>query len=319
MKKLIEHIEYLVLNHDCVTIPGVGAFIAQYHNAKVDSELGCFFPPRRIISFNSAIRHNDGLLATSIARKESISYSRAVDRMNEYVGILQQELNESRIVALGNVGTLSLIEDDKLLFEPSAGFSASKQLVGMQAFPLTKISLDNKDYKADDVYYVPISRNLFKLAASIIMILMLGFVLSTPIIDEKAVFASMGTNITSPVNDNIIDMDAMSPDQQLSIALPDSRTSMATYEAPAPEITVAETPVKKAHRYYLVIASLPNQQKAEQYLARHKDEQLSMQIISSPTRCRIYVAAGDSYQEAAEMLSSKEFTGKHPDAWVYKK
>lgn len=315
MKKLIEHIEYLVLNHDCVTIPGIGAFIAQYHSAKVDSELSCFFPPRRVISFNSAIRHNDGLLATSIARKESISYPHAIEKMNECINNLQHELNSSSTITIGSIGTLTKTEDDKLLFEPdTSGSGVSKQLMGMQSFPLKSISCEQKNIKSTDVYYVPISRNIFKLAASIVLILMLGFVLSTPIIDEKAVFASMGTNIVAPMDDNTIDMDQLSSDQQLSIALPDSKTAAAIYEK-----NEEETPLHKPHHYYLVIASLPNQQKAEQYLERYKDDSLNMQIISSPTRCRIYVASGESYQEAAVMLSSKKFAERHPDAWVYKK
>lgn len=319
MKKLIEHIEYLVLNHDCVTIPGIGAFIAQYHSAKVDSELHCFFPPRRVISFNSEIRHNDGLLASSIARKDSISYARAVDKMNEYINLLRVQLKATGTVSLGSIGSLTITEDDTLLFEPTENPKVSKQLVGMHAFPLTALALNRHAERHEDVYYVPISRNVFKLAASIIMILMLGFVLSTPIIDEKAVFASMGTNIVPSLNEDIIDMDLISPEQQLSIALPDAKTSMAIYEKQVNDESVQEPSLKKAPRYYLVIASLPNKQKAEQYLSIHQNEKLSMQIISSPTRCRIYVASGDSYKEAAAMLSSKEFAREHPDAWVYKK
>lgn len=319
MKKLIEHIEYLILNHDCVTIPGIGAFIAQYHSAKMDSDLHCFFPPRRVISFNSAIRHNDGLLASSIARKESIPYGRAVDKMNEYINLFNAQLKETGAVSLGSIGFLTVTEDDTLLFEPAANPNISKQLVGMHAFPLTALSLSQPAERHEDVYYVPISRNVFKLAASIIMILMLGFVLSTPVIDEKAVFASMGTNIVPSLNEEIIDIDFLSPEQQLSIALPDAETSMSIYEKPANNVPEQEKLLKKVPHYYLVIASLPNQQTAEQYLRRHQNNKLPMYIISSPTRCRIYVASGDSYKEAAAMLSSKEFVKEHPDAWVYKK
>ena len=38
MISMIEHIEYLMLSHDCVVVPGFGAFIAQHNESIIPSE-----------------------------------------------------------------------------------------------------------------------------------------------------------------------------------------------------------------------------------------------------------------------------------------
>ena len=44
MERLSIHIEYLLLRHDCVVVPGFGAFINARSEARVDSESGQVYP-----------------------------------------------------------------------------------------------------------------------------------------------------------------------------------------------------------------------------------------------------------------------------------
>ena len=78
MISIVEHIEYLIARHDCVVVPGWGAFIAQYEASSV-SALGRWQNPGRQISFNSALSYNDGLLASSIMQREQCAYEIAMD------------------------------------------------------------------------------------------------------------------------------------------------------------------------------------------------------------------------------------------------
>ena len=79
MITICEHIEYLLRNHDCVIVPGWGAFIAQYQPASF-TEDGQMLPPSRLIGFNASISHQDGLLASSVMRREKISYDAASNK-----------------------------------------------------------------------------------------------------------------------------------------------------------------------------------------------------------------------------------------------
>ena len=70
MYNLSLHIEYLLLHHDCVVVPGLGAFINVRHAAYFDAVTRVWHPMTREVRFNGALTHDDGLLSSSYARKE---------------------------------------------------------------------------------------------------------------------------------------------------------------------------------------------------------------------------------------------------------
>lgn len=60
-----------------MVIPGLGAFIVNMVPAHIDYEKRVVTPPSRSLMFNQAVALDDGLLANSIARKNSISFEDA--------------------------------------------------------------------------------------------------------------------------------------------------------------------------------------------------------------------------------------------------
>ena len=66
MISLARHIELLLLEHDCVIVPGLGGFIANHADARyTGDEEHLFLPPYRTIGFNQQLQVNDGLLVQS--------------------------------------------------------------------------------------------------------------------------------------------------------------------------------------------------------------------------------------------------------------
>ena len=65
MIELAKHIEVLLLENDCVIVPGLGGFIAHYCSSKYNKETHEFCPPVRSIGFNPKLVMNDGLLVQS--------------------------------------------------------------------------------------------------------------------------------------------------------------------------------------------------------------------------------------------------------------
>ena len=51
MIELSQHIEVLLLENDCVIVPGLGGFVAHYTPA-IQLEENMFLPPTRTIGFN---------------------------------------------------------------------------------------------------------------------------------------------------------------------------------------------------------------------------------------------------------------------------
>ncbi|MDE5586641.1 MAG: hypothetical protein K2I92_09975 [Muribaculaceae bacterium] len=118
MDRLPLHIEYLLTRHDCVIVPGLGAFIATETEAYIDLEAGIIRPRRREISFNSSVVTDDGLLAHSIARRERLPYEAARRELSLLADRMRADLEEEGEVSIGMVGRLVKDAEGLLSFQP---------------------------------------------------------------------------------------------------------------------------------------------------------------------------------------------------------
>lgn len=118
MTDLSLHIEYLLQHHDCVIIPGLGAFVAVYTPALFDAERDIIAPPYRGVQFNPAISSDDGLLASSYARRYSLNYTAARERLMRDAGLMRRRLEEGHSLRIGNIGTLATGDEQRILFTP---------------------------------------------------------------------------------------------------------------------------------------------------------------------------------------------------------
>ena len=55
MIEMDRHIEILLLNNDCVIVPGYGGFMAHHVDARRDETDGSILPPMRTIGFNQKL------------------------------------------------------------------------------------------------------------------------------------------------------------------------------------------------------------------------------------------------------------------------
>ena len=74
MIELAKHIEVLLLENDCVIVPGLGGFIAHYRSSIYNKEMREFYPPVRTIGFNPKLVMNDGLLVQSYMSKTGFQH-----------------------------------------------------------------------------------------------------------------------------------------------------------------------------------------------------------------------------------------------------
>ena len=112
---LATYINDLLYRYDCVIVPDFGGFVTNRIGAKMKNHI--FTPPTKQITFNSLLKHNDGLLANYIASSENISFEKANTVISLAVIKWQNEL-QTKAVIIENVGNLSLSEGKKIIFEP---------------------------------------------------------------------------------------------------------------------------------------------------------------------------------------------------------
>jgi hypothetical protein len=131
--RLATYISDLLYRYECVIIPNFGGFVTNEISAKVNHFTHTFYAPSKQLTFNSHIQNNDGLLANYVATSENISYSKAIEFIeNEVINWNLQLKNEE--IELKNIGSLKLNEVGKLIFEPSSSVNYLTSSFGLESY-----------------------------------------------------------------------------------------------------------------------------------------------------------------------------------------
>ena len=116
--ELSRHIEILLLDNDCVIVPGLGGFMAHYIPAEYVEEEKIFLPPQRTLGFNPQLQLNDSLLAQSYVEAYDISYPEAVRKIAAEVDEVKQTLAIEGKYEFYGIGTMKYTSEEKYLFQP---------------------------------------------------------------------------------------------------------------------------------------------------------------------------------------------------------
>ena len=113
----------LLLQNDCVVIPALGGFVANYNSAKIDVKNGLISPPSKSLSFNKNLTKNDGLLISCLADQKKIPFDEAKQVISLEVQLLKSKLNQNERIHFKNVGFLYMNESGKISFEQERFFN----------------------------------------------------------------------------------------------------------------------------------------------------------------------------------------------------
>ncbi len=131
--KLEHYISELLFKYDCVIVPGLGGFVANYKSATIQPIQNTFSPPSKSISFNKNLNNNDGLLANFIVQKEGVNFEVASKKIEEFVIEINQDLRLKKRILLNNIGTLFLDTENRTQFEPQ---NTVNHLLGSYGLPV---------------------------------------------------------------------------------------------------------------------------------------------------------------------------------------
>lgn len=145
MNELARHIASLLLENDCVIVPGFGGFIAHYDPAQKENEDFVFLPPMRVIGFNPQLRINDGLLAQSYMSAYGSSFPEAVKMIQQQSEELISSIHETGYIELNDVGELRYNIHGNYEFTPFDFRLATPDLYGLDSFRMKEL----KDLQAE--------------------------------------------------------------------------------------------------------------------------------------------------------------------------
>lgn len=326
MISILDHIQYLIISHDCVVVPGFGAFLAQNEPAGRDAA-GRWCPPYRMVSFNAGVCHDDGLLCASVARRAGVPYETAKAMVRNDVALLRQRLDACGRIELPRIGALET-DGETLLFSPDAVSPiAAARYVGLRSFGQAVAAEQPEE---DVVLHVDVRkrrsvRSWLKVAASAAVLIGFGFTLSTPVVinRDSMHYASISVpgldrcgDEIGKVADTLRTLFCVAPDKtdgEAAVAKNIAAIVEQENRASAGEKSLIESP--RVGMHYVIVASCDTRARAEKYVSRRPGH--GLRIVHSDGRYRVYTYATASKDDAMGRKQQSSFAALHPDAWVY--
>lgn len=336
MERLESHISYLIARHNCVIVPGIGAFLAHEVPASYNAEDKIFMPPYRALGFNPQVVIDDALLVSHYISCDNLSYDEAVARLKADTALLRSTLSQKGVVRFGALGTFEMNVKGEITFTPDANGIDDPANFGFE--PLAIETLEQSDRKN---IVIPIKRRDIGKYVAAVAAVILTFIFVTPVSDN-----AFKNNVRASITD-FASSEQISMMQQLSAVVPEAMEESAgieiapvdfsntkIVEAVAPEAVepkVAEPvvavvePVKivveqnKADnaepKYYIIVASSPSASNAELAVKELTAKKLaSYEVLDCGKRHRVAVDSFSSADAAQDALSQYQQT--FPDAWV---
>lgn len=353
MKVLVQHLENLLPEHDCVVVPGLGGFVQNEVAARIQPGARLFYPASKEIGFNHRLKFNDGLLAQSYQETNNLSFDEANTQIQNAVHEIQEKLEAGKFIRLGRTGTLFMI-DQQLIFRPdhhnhfypeAYGLTPftfpllNKPAVSEQASVAAHIPLQEKettnvsnsrDSKAkksrDEFIHIRFNRNRARQLMAGVAVFLFLILLSKPAgRPSGSQEAGMMHHYLSKSTPAVVPSKAASVVQIVKDSMVTKPEARATVPSPGiqkstsskmPKVyTEADPPA-----YFIIVSAFLKRSTAKRWMDEHEGEPFLKEagIVVGKGHARVYVKSFKEESEANQFLN--EFTSKHSEyasAWVY--
>ncbi|KGN76865.1 hypothetical protein HW49_11265 [Porphyromonadaceae bacterium COT-184 OH4590] len=308
MNFLAEHIEKLLISNDCVVVSSLGGFIKNRKTAAIMGNR--IVPPMVEISFNSMLRHDDGLLCSLIAEENDISYKSALALMNRYIEEFRQRLINEKNVVFGNIGLFTYV-DDTVIFTPYEANYLPEN------FGLAPIEVEERrrvqkigetiefDNDSITINITEIKQKVVRYAAMVAVVMLVA--IFVPKASKTTQYAGFMVN----KNDISVEKKRLASDKALA-------DFAKTIDKPLPQtnepIADAKPQVEQSRNYHLVVASFYQMNQAEEFCAENQDKFGNISILKSNDTPAKYRCITGSYTSEQEANASK--TEANRASWV---
>lgn len=320
---IARHIEYLLLHHGRVTLPGIGTFAVGYREARLLPDGSSFLPPVRSVEFHPDECGDDERLLRSVMRAGFISRDEAARAIADEADAIRRAVEAGGDYRLGRLGCfvqhdgrLDFRADDTNFIEyPRLGF-APVEVQLLEEPEAENETAVTDEVKTPDRIYISFPRRALRAAAVaaavIVFLLMLSKPINTPDttvnyagVLSAELFGPSGDTTQAGVDEAVVDTTTRAADA-------------VSVEAPLPAAAVTE-PGTATDTYYIIVSSLPSKRLAEQQIDCFRQQGIScdLHIYETPRKARLYVASFSNFDEARRYLS--QLVREQPlfeNAWI---
>lgn len=301
------YIAQLLYRYQCVTVPGLGAFLTETQSAQWIESANSFFPPKKMISFNANIKNNDGLLANHIAQSEKTSYDYAVSAIQYEVLSWKKILEENGTLSIKNVGDISLNADKNLVFIPSEQTNYLSSSFGLSSFVSPVVKREIYEQKMEAI----VEKTTIKLETEQRK--------STPYLRYAAIFV-LGLGLTGSIGFSLYQNQLANETLLVETAVQkqlNNKIQEATFfiKSPMPAVTLS---IKEGKMPYHVMAGAFREEKNAQKIFERLSNQGYKARRIAPNKHGLFPVLYGSYATFAEAeKAKKEIQEKdNPEAWL---
>lgn len=332
MIELAQHIEALLLENDCVIVPGLGGFVAHYTPAMRMKEENIFLPPTRVVGFNPQLKMNDGLLVQSYMSVYGTSFSDATKRVERKVETLITALHENGKVNLPNIGEVYYTIHNTFDFAPYDNKIATPYLYGLDTFEMKELAIIEKP-ATEKVISIPASTEVQKVkripavrfnrtylanVAAVVLAIVISFFFSAPIENTEVVEENYAQLLPEELFEKIEKQSlAITP---IIVKQTPSTQKASGKQTAKPKKVVVPVAVKEVKVGKAPVASTDAKAKketprpaTESNVAKKATQPAAQPAVSAPKRpYHIIVASVGTEQDArkmAEQLVAKGYAG----------
>jgi cell division septation protein DedD len=322
------YIREMLFRHDCVIIPGFGAFIGNFFPARADRREGLFLPPSRKITFNRHLTGNDGLLIGHISSALGIGYGETRDIILEWADDLRRKIMAGNPVPIDHLGIFSLNYEGAIIFDPDTTVNYLLSSYGLSAYhrqPVAGFDVRKRalEKRREPSVNQPSVRSLLTRAAVIIPILV---ALALVPFNDHLFKGNMEESTLNPLARAELEFNRAQIDSGRTAVIPEETVTEEPGPA-APAVTEAavrppvsrpsQAVVVEEYRYLLIIGSFQGEDNALTMVERLRKQGFDPEVAGGPDGfLRVSAQSFPTLDEARVVLDKvrKEYTG----AWVYK-
>lgn len=346
-KDISVYIRELLFKHDCVIIPGFGAFIGNYFPSQIDRNEGLFYPPVRRITFNRHLTGNDGLLIGHVSSHLKITYSESRDMIGTWADQLRGKIMAGTILNLDHLGTFSLNREGTIIFEPDNTVNyllSSYGLTSYQRRPVSDFDVRKKmlEHHHEPAVSQPSMKRLLTRAAVIVPVLI---ALALVPFNDNLFRGKMEESTLNPLANAELEFNREQIAADTAYIEPETKVTetadsgAAVAEKPVPEqpvtaVPVPEPPVAAApvteqfkpvqqavivheYRYLLIIGSFKTEDNALTMIEKLRKIGYDPEMTGGPDGfLRVSAVSFDSVEEAKAAHS--KLIRNFPGAWIHK-
>ncbi len=356
MISLSRHIELLLLEHDCVIVPGLGGFIANHASARYNEQCdNMFLPPYRNVCFNRNLQTNDGLLVQAYMTAYDASYPAAYKQMLNDIEDALDTLDLEGTYDMPGIGMLNKDINDNITFTSVDSGILTPTLYGLysinikskeeaerdkqiqQALEATSVMPIQTEHSESEPKIRAITSartnnrskedskaiygRIVDIAVACVASVLLFFVFSYPTNHSEATsntYIASPVNVASTCNNKTTVQETTKP---AIVATPKpEQTKQISEDTPTSSSITQVTDVSHEDKYTIVLASGVRKENAEYLIERLRKAGFPHAVFAKGTKMnRVIYDSYSTFDEATDELRNLKQQNSHfKEAWVYK-